>query len=75
MKDLLTKFLKFAKEKFQVSDDDRKIICHAKEALLFNEAGTWMKEDGLFDVTIGAYAGAKVCEIVGRKAILVRESQ
>ena len=25
----------------------------------------WMKKDGLFDVTMGAYDGAEVCELVG----------
>ena len=29
-------------------------------SLLFNEEGTWMKIDGLFDVTMGAYDGAEV---------------
>ena len=30
-----------------------------------NEGGTWMKKDGSFDVTMGAYDGAEVCELVG----------
>ena len=42
-KDLLTKF---AEEKVQISDDDKKIIYHARKSLLFNEEGTWMKKDG-----------------------------
>ena len=64
-KDLLTKCLKFAKEKVQMSNDDKKIIYHARKSLLFNEESTWMKKDGLFDVTMGAYDGAEVCELVG----------
>ena len=64
-KDLLTKCLKFAEEKVQISNDDKKIIYHARKSLLFNEEGTWMKKDGLFDVTMGAYDGAEVCELVG----------
>ena len=64
-KDLLTKCLKFAEEKVQISNDDKKIICHARKSLLFNEEGTWMKKDGLFDVTMGAYDGVEVCELVG----------
>ena len=63
MKDLLTKCLKFAEEKFQISNDDKKIIFHARKSLLFNKEGTWMKKDGLFDVTMGAYDGAEVCEL------------
>ena len=64
-KDLLTKCLKFAEEKVQISNDDKKIIYRARKSLLFNEEGTWMKKDGLFDVTMGAYDGAEVCELVG----------
>ena len=33
--------------------------------MLFNEGSTWMKKDGLSDVTMGAYDGAEVCELVG----------
>ena len=62
-KNLLTKCLKFAEEKVQISNDDRKIIYHA--SLLFNEGSTWMKKDGLFNVTMRAYDGAEVCELVG----------
>ena len=64
-KDLLTKCLKFAEEKVQISNDDKKIIYHGRKSLLFNEEGTWMKKDGLFDVTMGAYDGVEVCELVG----------
>ena len=64
-KDLLKKCLKFAEEKVQISNDDKRIIYHARKSLLFNEEGTWMKKDGLFDVTMGAYDGAAVCELVG----------
>ena len=39
-KDLVTKCLKFAEEKVQISDDDEN---HARKSLLFNEGGTWMK--------------------------------
>ena len=38
---------------------------HARKSLLFNEEGTLMKKDGLFDVTMGAYDGAEVRELVG----------
>ena len=38
---------------------------HARNSSLFNKGGTSMKKDGLFDVTVGAYNGAEVCELVG----------
>ena len=65
-KDLLTKSLKFAKEKLKISDDDLKIIYQMRKSLLFNEGGPLMKKDGLFDVTMGVYDDAEVCELVGR---------
>ena len=34
--------------------------------MLFDNQDTWIKRDGgLFDVTMGAYDGAEVCELVG----------
>ena len=65
MKDLLTKCFNFAQEKVQIFSDDKKIIHHARKSLLFNERGEQIKKDGLFDVTMGAYDGAEVCELVG----------
>ena len=64
-KDLLTKCLKLAEEKAHISNDGRKIIYHARKSLLFDEGGTWMKKDGLSDVTMGVYDGAEVCELAG----------
>ena len=38
----------------------------SRKALLFNNSECWVKKSGkLFDVTMGAYDGAEVCEIVG----------
>ena len=42
-----------------------KITYYVRKYLLFNERGTWIKSDGLFDVNLGAYDGAEVCELVG----------
>ena len=42
------------------------IIYHAWKSLLFDENDTWTKkQSGLFDVTMGAYDGQEVCELVG----------
>ena len=41
-------------------------IKHARKSLLYDNSEPWMKKDsGLFDVTMGAYDGAEVCELVG----------
>ena len=49
--------------------DDRtiQIIKHARKSLLFDSAGVWVQNDDnpLFDVTMGSFDGAEVCELVG----------
>ena len=63
---VLEKAIIFAEAHTLLSDDDKAIIHHAKKSLLFNDQQTWIKRDsGLFDVTMGAYDGAEVCELVG----------
>ena len=65
--DLLRKALEFAQQYVQVKQSDADIIMNARKSLLFNEDQPWMKKekDGAFDVTMGSYDGAEVCEIVG----------
>ena len=43
----------------------KKIVYHARESLQFNGGDTWMKKDGLFDMKMGTYDVAEVCELVG----------
>ena len=52
-------------KKVEIFDDDKKIIHHARKYLLFNEGGTWLEKDGLFDVTMVAHDDAGVNELVG----------
>ena len=62
----LKKALSFAEAHTLLSDDGKAIIHHARKSLLFNDQQTWIKRDsGLFDVTMGAYNGAVVSELVG----------
>ena len=63
---LLIKALKFAEPYTDISDEDKRMINHSRKSLLFNNQQAWIKkESGLFDVTMGAYDGAEVCELVG----------
>ena len=63
---LLVEAIEFAKLHVEVKAEDLKTILHARKSLLFNAEHTWIKkEGGLFDVTMGAYDGAEVCELVG----------
>ena len=43
------------------------MISHARKSLLFRDGNAWVKKEGnpLFDVTMGSYDGAEVCELVG----------
>ena len=67
-KELLSKYLRFAETKVQITGDDKKIIYHSRKSLLFDRGNTWMKKRGegdLFDRAMGAYDGAEACELVG----------
>ena len=65
--DLLKKALDWAKTFTDISDDHLSIIQHVRKSLLFNDNKTWVKNDNdsLFDVTMGSYDGAEICELVG----------
>ena len=65
-KELLSKCLSFAEAKVQITEDDKKIIHHSRKSLLFDKGSTWMKKRGnIFDVAMGTYDCAEVCELVG----------
>ena len=58
--------LTFARRHPDDSDRDMDIDYHARKSLLFSENDTWIKKNGgLFDVTMCAFNGAEVCELVG----------
>ena len=41
-------------------------IMHARKSLLYCDGEPWKKKEaGIFDVTMGAFDGAEVCELVG----------
>ena len=64
--ELLNKRLRIAQEYIDITSKDTEVIYHARKSLLFDEKDTWMKkQSGLFDVTMGAYDGAEVCELAG----------
>ena len=60
---LLIKTINFAKK--NVKHNKRRQIKYARKSLLDDNSEPWMKEDGLFDVTMGAYERVEVCELVG----------
>ena len=63
---LLNKGLIFAQGYIDITSKDTEIIYHVLKSLLFDEKDTWTKkQSSLFDITMGAYDGAEVCELVG----------
>jgi len=58
--------LQFAETLTTINEKDKEIIHYAHKSLPFNNKEPWIKKGGnLFDVTMGAYDGAKICELVG----------
>ena len=51
----------------EISDQDTAIIMQARKTLLFQNGEPWVKKSGTedFDVPMGCYDGAEVCELVG----------
>eukprot|EP00794_Sanderia_malayensis_P020876 gene20876-22928_t len=66
-KQLLLKSLAFAENFIDIDPNDKNIILHARKSLLFTNDDVWLKKNGdpNFDVTMGSFDGAELCEIVG----------
>ena len=63
---LLNNAISFAKQYVNICNDDLRIIHHSRKSLLYNNGEEWIKKGNeLFDVTMGAYDGAEICELVG----------
>lgn len=64
---LLKRAIDFAKEHANITTKDIQIIMHARKSVLFDKDTPWKKKnnDSLFDVTMGSFDGAEVCELVG----------
>ena len=63
---LLTDALNFASKHTFIDNDTFRVIMHARKSLLFSKDDVWVKKDNpSFDVTMGSYDGAEVCELVG----------
>ena len=64
---IFKKKILFAKEHHNIPDEDVRIIDHCRKSLLFYENEAWKKKktDSCFDVTMGSYDGAEICEFLG----------
>ena len=66
-KELLLKAITYAKTLVNISDEEINTIMHSRKSLLFNNTDIWIKKNGDtdFDVTMGSFDGAELCELVG----------
>ena len=64
---ILDTAINFAKQYTDISDENLRIIKHCRKSLLYNNHEPWKKKetDSCFDLTMGSYDGAEVCELVG----------
>ena len=65
--ELFEKAVTFAKQYIDIPDGHLKIIEQARSTLLFHRGEPWSKQSDNddFDVPMGSYDGAEVCELVG----------
>ena len=66
-KELLTQALSYAANFDTITDQEKDIILHTKKSLVFHNGQPWMKANTNepFDVTMGSFDGAEVCETTG----------
>ena len=69
---LFGKAINFAKQIVGISNEEMNIIMQARQTLLFHDTNPWAKKSGDedFDVPMGYYDGAEVCELVGTYILL-----
>ena len=63
---LLWEAIRFAKLYISITNKDIEAIFHAKKSLLYYKDKPWVKKEASnFDVSMGAYDGAEVSELIG----------
>ena len=63
---LLTDTIDFARQFIEINDDEVSIIFHCRKSLPCSRDGARIKKNGsLFDVAMGSFDGAEICELVG----------
>ena len=64
---ILQTAIRFAEDHVEITDEEKRIIYHYRKSLLFDKNEPWKKKDSdsCFDVTMGSYDGAELCEFIG----------
>ena len=64
--ELLSKAIAYAQSVTTIEEKVIRTIYHSRKSLLFDRDNVWVKKDiPEFDVTMGSYDGAELCELVG----------
>ena len=65
--EILDNAILFAQQYINIPEKDLRIIKHCRKSLLYNNNEPWKKKntESCFDVTMGSFDGAEVCELVG----------
>ena len=63
--ELLQNAIKFASIYSVITDKQVHIIKHTKKTTLYKDGEPWCKKTSNFDVTMGSFDGAEICELVG----------
>ena len=63
----MNRALDFAADHTKISKEDIRLIYHYRKSLLFFNDEAWKKKDtdSSFDVTMGSFDGAELCELIG----------
>ena len=74
--DLLSKSLEYARTIKAIDEKVVKVIMHSRRSLLFDKDSVWVKKNNPnFDVTIGSYDGAELCELTSLYILSVMDSE
>ena len=63
---ILQTAIRFAEDHVEITDEEKRIISHCRKSFLFYKNEPWKKKDSdiCFDVTMGSYDGAELCEFI-----------
>ena len=74
--DQLTNAVNYASTVTSIDKKVVDIIMLSRKSLLFSNTGIWVKKDNPnFDVTMGSFNGAEVCDLVGLYLLNILESE
>ena len=63
---LIKKAIEFARKYIHISEEDEKLIIHTCKSFIYNKGQAWVKKGkSIIDVTMGGFAGAEKCDLVG----------